>query len=96
MDFPISIIVPIYNAEHFLPQCIESILLQTLNKCEKKQTSKLHCISLHHKEIFMYVNKKTSLENVSRGYTANTDKTISPYSRLFSIIYRISRKIKII
>lgn len=34
MNLPISIIVPIYNAKYFLPQCIESILAQTFSKFE--------------------------------------------------------------
>ena len=30
----ISIVVPIYNVEKYLPKCIESILNQTYKKCE--------------------------------------------------------------
>ena len=30
----ISIIIPVYNAENFLPECIESILKQTYSKYE--------------------------------------------------------------
>ena len=34
MDPKISIIIPIYKAEEFLPQCLESILLQTFEYWE--------------------------------------------------------------
>lgn len=34
MNLPISVIVPIYNAGYFLPQCIESILVQTCSNFE--------------------------------------------------------------
>ena len=34
MDFLISVIVPVYNAEMYLCECIESIIKQTYKKIE--------------------------------------------------------------
>lgn len=34
MDVKVSIIIPVYNAEEYLSECIESLLNQTLKECE--------------------------------------------------------------
>ncbi|MDE5413793.1 glycosyltransferase [Alkalihalobacterium chitinilyticum] len=34
MEYKVSVIVPVYNAEQFLSQCIKSLLNQTLQQCE--------------------------------------------------------------
>jgi glycosyltransferase involved in cell wall biosynthesis len=34
MDLKVSVIVPVYNAEPYLAECIESLLAQTLDSCE--------------------------------------------------------------
>lgn len=34
MDVKVSIIIPVYNAEKYIPECMESLLNQTLKECE--------------------------------------------------------------
>lgn len=34
MSVKVSVIIPVYNAETYLPQCIESLINQTLKECE--------------------------------------------------------------
>ena len=34
MSIKVSVIIPVYNAEKYLSQCVESLLAQTLNECE--------------------------------------------------------------
>lgn len=34
IDIKVSVIIPVYNAERYLPYCIESLLSQTLDSCE--------------------------------------------------------------
>lgn len=33
-DIKISIIIPVYNVEKYLPRCLDSILTQNTNDCE--------------------------------------------------------------
>ena len=34
MDIKVSVIIPVYNSEKYLEECIESLLGQTLKECE--------------------------------------------------------------
>ena len=34
MEKKVSVIIPVYNAEKYITQCIESLLNQTLRECE--------------------------------------------------------------
>ena len=34
MSIKVSVIIPVYNAEKYITECIESLLNQTLKECE--------------------------------------------------------------
>ena len=34
MDIKVSVIIPVYNCEKYIGECIESLVSQTLKECE--------------------------------------------------------------